>query len=234
MKHRLLLIGVASLVLLQGCAGVFIAGAATTASVANDRRTVGSVLDDQSIELKAANAIASRKDMDKASRISATSVNGKVLLVGQTPYSQYSRDAEKLVAKISGVRQVYNELRIRKPIGFGDQSNDSWITSKIKSTMLTTEGIDSTHFKVVTENGEVFLMGLVTRSEADKAVDLARHVAGVKKVIKVFEYVQGDTSTPASQRQESQSSPSTDSGNNASSGSGEVQMGSAPEEVITY
>ena len=234
MKHRLLLIGVASLVLLQGCAGVFIAGAATTASVANDRRTVGSVLDDQSIELKAANAIASRKDMDKASRISATSVNGKVLLVGQTPYSQYSRDAEKLVAKISGVRQVYNELRIRKPIGFGDQSNDSWITSKIKSNMLTTEGIDSTHFKVVTENGEVFLMGLVTRSEADKAVDLARHVAGVKKVIKVFEYVQGDTSTPASQRQESQSSPSTDSGNNASSGSGEVQMGSAPEEVITY
>lgn len=85
MKHRLLLIAVASLGLLQGCAGVFIAGAATTASVANDRRTVGSVLDDQNIELKAANAIASRKDMDKASRISATSVNGKVLLVGQTP-----------------------------------------------------------------------------------------------------------------------------------------------------
>ena len=124
MKHRLLLIGIASLALLQGCAGVFIAGAAPTASVANDRRTVGSVLDDQSIELKAANAIASRKDMDKASRISATSVNGKVLLVGQTPYSQYSRDAEKLVAKISGVRQVYNELRIRKPIGFGDHLQD--------------------------------------------------------------------------------------------------------------
>ena len=162
MKHRLLLIAVASLGLLQGCAGVFIAGAATTASVANDRRTVGSVLDDQNIELKAADAIASRKDMNKASRISATSVNGKVLLVGQTPYSQYSRDAEKLVAKISGVRQVYNELRIRKPIGFADQSNDSWITSKIKSTMLTTKGIDSTHFKVVTESGEVFLMGLVT------------------------------------------------------------------------
>ena len=234
MKHRLLLIAVASLGLLQGCAGVFIAGAATTASVANDRRTVGSVLDDQNLELKAANAIASRKDMDKASRISATSVNGKVLLVGQTPYSQYSRDAEKLVAKISGVRQVYNELRIRKPIGFTDQSNDSWITSKIKSTMLTTKGIDSTHFKVVTENGEVFLMGLVTRSEAEKAVDLARHVSGVKKVIKVFEFVQGGSGGSSSQSQESSNVPSSDSTGDASVGGGEVQMGSAPEEVITY
>ena len=234
MKLRLLLIAVASLGLLQGCAGVFIAGAATTASVANDRRTVGSVLDDQNIELKAADAIASRKDMNKASRISATSVNGKVLLVGQTPYSQYSRDAEKLVAKISGVRQVYNELRIRKPIGFADQSNDSWITSKIKSTMLTTKGIDSTHFKVVTESGEVFLMGLVTRSEAEKAVDLARHVSGVKKVIKVFEYVQGSSGSTSPQSQESPSLPSSDSNSDASVGGGEVQMGNAPEEVITY
>jgi osmotically-inducible protein OsmY len=228
MKNRLLLITVASLALLQGCAGVFVAGAATTASIANDRRTVGSVIDDQNIELKALNAIASRKDMDKASRISATSVNGKVLLVGQTPYSQYSRDAEQLVAKIDGVRQVYNELRISKPVSFSTQSQDSWITSKIKSEMLTTKGVDSTRFKVVTENGEVFLMGLVTREEADKAVNIARHVSGVRKVIKVFEYIQSKN-TGSSTQQNSSTAPAS----NTDTGS-DVQLGSAPEEVIKY
>jgi osmotically-inducible protein OsmY len=228
MKNRLLLITVASLALLQGCAGVFVAGAATTASIANDRRTVGSVIDDQNVELKALNAIASRKDMDKASRISATSVNGKVLLVGQTPYSQYSRDAEQLVAKIDGVRQVYNELRISKPVSFSTQSQDSWITSKIKSEMLTTKGVDSTRFKVVTENGEVFLMGLVTREEADKAVNIARHVSGVRKVIKVFEYIQ-NKNTGSSTQQNSSAAPAS----NTDTGS-DVQLGSAPEEVIKY
>jgi osmotically-inducible protein OsmY len=228
MKNRLLLITVASLALLQGCAGVFVAGAATTASIANDRRTVGSVIDDQNVELKALNAIASRKDMDKASRISATSVNGKVLLVGQTPYSQYSRDAEQLVAKIDGVRQVYNELRISKPVSFSTQSQDSWITSKIKSEMLTTKGVDSTRFKVVTENGEVFLMGLVTREEADKAVNIARHVSGVRKVIKVFEYIQSKN-TGSSTQQNSSTAPAS----NTDTGS-DVQLGSAPEEVIKY
>jgi osmotically-inducible protein OsmY len=228
MKNRLLLITVASLALLQGCAGVFVAGAATTASIANDRRTVGSVIDDQNIELKALNTIATRKDMDKASRISATSVNGKVLLVGQTPYSQYSRDAEQLVAKIDGVRQVYNELRISKPVSFSTQSQDSWITSKIKSEMLTTKGVDSTRFKVVTENSEVFLMGLVTREEADKAVNIARHVSGVRKVIKVFEYIQSK-STGSSAQQNTSTAPAA----NTDSGS-DVQLGSAPEEVIKY
>lgn len=231
MKNRLLLVTVASLALLQGCAGVFVAGAATTASIANDRRTVGSVIDDQNIELKAANTIASRKDLDKASRISAVSVNGKVLLVGQTPYAQYSRDAEQLVAKIGGVRHVYNELRIQKPVGFSVQSQDSWITSKIKSEMLTTKGIDSTHFKVVTENNEVFLMGLVTRDEADKAVNLARHVSGVKKVIKVFEYIQNGGKSSTAQSASSTSLPVNSAD---STTGGDVQLGSAADEVIQY
>lgn len=231
MKNRLLLVTVASLSLLQGCAGVFVAGAATTASIANDRRTVGSVIDDQNIELKAANTIASRKDMDKASRISAVSVNGKVLLVGQTPYGQFSRDAEQLVSKIDGVRHVYNELRIRKPVGFSVQSQDSWITSKIKSEMLTTKGIDSTHFKVVTENSEVFLMGLVTRDEAEKAVNLARHVSGVKKVIKVFEYIQNGGKSSTTQTSSSTSLPAN---SNDSTAGGDVQLGSAADEVIQY
>lgn len=170
MKKQLLWSLMATLPLLHGCAGLVVAGAATTAVVANDRRTFGSVIDDQNIELKAANALDGRKDITSASRISATSMNGMVLLVGQTPSDQYKRESEQLVANVQGVRHVYNELRVRKPISFDVQSNDAWITSKIKSQMLTTKGVDSTRFKVVTENGEVFLMGLVTRSEADTSI----------------------------------------------------------------
>ncbi|MGL4206181.1 MAG: BON domain-containing protein, partial [Aeromonadaceae bacterium] len=148
MNKQLLWGLMATLPLLHGCAGLVVAGAATTAVVANDRRTFGSVIDDQNIELKAANAIAGRKDISNASRISATSMNGMLLLVGQTPYEQYKRESEQLVTKVEGVRHVYNELRIRKPIPFNVQSNDAWITSKIKSQMLTTKGVDSTRFKV--------------------------------------------------------------------------------------
>jgi osmotically-inducible protein OsmY len=233
MNPRLLLISLACLPLLQGCVGLFVAGAATTASVANDRRSVGSVIDDQNIELKATDAIASRSDLDKASNISATCINGKVLLVGQTPYTQYSRDAESLVGRIAGVRQVYNELLIRKTVSLSTQSNDTWITSKIKSEMLGTKDFDSTRFKVVTENSEVFLMGLVTRAEADKAVDIARRVSGVHKVVKVFEYIQGNGQPATSGTSATPSgSSSYSSGSSSSGGTEEVQMGSAPEEVI--
>lgn len=232
MKKQLLWSLLATLPLLHGCAGLVVAGAATTAVVANDRRTFGSVIDDQNIELKAANVIAERKDITKASRISATSMNGMVLLVGQTPYDQFKRESEQLVAKVGGVRHVYNELRIRKPIPFDVQSTDAWITSKIKSQMLTTKGVDSTRFKVVTENGEVFLMGLVTRSEADKAINIARHVSGVKKVVKVLEYVQGDSSSGSASSTPAVSTESNAASNTTSAG--DVQMGGTADEVIKY
>ena len=233
MKPFSLMLVLGCMAMSQGCAGIFVAGAATTAAVANDRRSVGSVIDDQNIEIKATNAIAARQDINKASRISATSMNGKVLLVGQTPYAQYSRDIEKQVARVDGVRYVYNELRIRKPIDLGQQATDSWITSKVKSQMLATKGIDSTRFKVVTENGEVFLMGLVTRDEADKAVNLTRKISGVRKVIKVFEYIQGNGKTGTTNNTSPTTSPDISS-EPVSSGGGEVQIGAAPEEVIKY
>jgi hypothetical protein len=97
--------------------------------------------------------------------------------------------------------------------------------------MLTTKGIDSTHFKVVTENSEVFLMGLVTRDEAEKAVNLARHVSGVKKVIKVFEYIQNGGKSSTTQTSSSTSLPAN---SNDSTAGGDVQLGSAADEVIQY
>ncbi|MDO6524192.1 division/outer membrane stress-associated lipid-binding lipoprotein [Motilimonas sp. 1_MG-2023] len=189
MKKRLSFALIASLSLVQGCAGLFVAGAATTAVVANDRRSVGTQLDDQNIELKAINALAKNELLYKASRISAIANNGNVLLVGQTPTAEYQKQAEKIVDDISGVRRVFNELRLNKPISLGQQTSDTWITTKTKSLILDDPAINTLKLKVVTEDAEVFLIGLVTEKEAEKAVEIARHVKGVKRVVKVFEYV---------------------------------------------
>jgi osmotically-inducible protein OsmY len=228
MNKYLLLALLTGLTQLQGCAGVVAAGAATGAVVIHDRRSLGTVIDDQGIELKGAHSIAERKDISTASRIRVFSNNGMVLLVGQTPYSQYSNEAKAIVNKIQGVRRVYNELRIRKPVSLSVQSNDTWITSKIKTRMLAEKHFDSTRFSVVTEDGEVFLMGLVTRAEGDKAVGIARNISGVRKVIRVFEYVQSGTGSPAGQAAVSQ--PPLES----ESDSGGVQMGAPADEVLKF
>ena len=175
--------------LLQGCAAVA-GGAAGTAKASGDRRTLGAQWDDQTIELKAANLLADNKPLSAASKISVYSNNGRVLLVGQTPSDAYKQEAGRIVSRIEGVRHVYNELRLGNPVSIGVRSNDTWITSKVRADMLGTKNFDSAKVKVVTENGEVFLIGLVTRQEGDQAVEIARHVSGVKQVIKAFEFAQ--------------------------------------------
>lgn len=176
--------------LLQGCAAVVVGGAAGTAKATGDRRTLGAQWDDQTIELKAANLLADNKSLSASSKISVYSNNGRVLLVGQTPSDAYKQEAGKIVGRIEGVRHVYNELRLGKPVSIRVRSNDTWITSKVRADMLGTKNFDSTKVKVVTENSEVFLIGLVTRQEGDQAVEIARHVSGVKQVIKAFEFAQ--------------------------------------------
>ncbi|MGE6106923.1 division/outer membrane stress-associated lipid-binding lipoprotein [Aeromonas sobria] len=176
--------------LLQGCAAVLVGGAAGTATSAGDRRTLSTQWDDQAIELKAANLLADNKALSAASKISVYSNNGRVLLVGQTPTDAYKLAAGQTVGRIEGARHVYNELRLGKPVSIATRSNDSWITSKVRADMLATKNFDSTKVKVVTENGEVFLIGLVTRKEGEQSVEIARHVSGVTRVIKAFEYAQ--------------------------------------------
>ncbi|MFO6423283.1 division/outer membrane stress-associated lipid-binding lipoprotein [Motilimonas sp. KMU-193] len=187
---KLLLAGlISSLTLLQGCAGVIVAGAAGTASVAGDGRSVAVQMNDESIESKAYNAIKADLPLYQSSRIAVIAYNGNVLLVGQTPNSQYKSQVENMVKNIDGVRRVFSEIRLSKPISLSKQSTDSWITTKVKSLLLDTPEIASLRIKVVTEDAEVFLIGLVTEKESNKAVEVARHVNGVKQVIKVFEYI---------------------------------------------
>lgn len=189
-KTSLLIALLTSSLLLQGCAAVIAGGAATTAKVAGDRRTFGAQWDDQSIELKAANLIADQKQMADVSKISVYSNNGRVLLIGQTPTDAYKQEAGRIVSRIQGVRHVYNELQIGRPVNISVRSNDTWITSKVRADMLGTKNFDSGKVKVVTENGVVYLIGLVTRQEGEKAVEIARRVSGVKRVVKAFEFAQ--------------------------------------------
>lgn len=187
-QATLLILLTLSTLVLQGCAGLFVAGAATTAMSVHDRRTIGKQIDDQTIELKANSRLVQKDALGEHSRATVVSYNGIVLLVGETPTPEHRNEIVSIVKDIDGVRQLHDQMTIGNPISAGQISKDAWLTTKIKTKMLTDKGVDSTHIKVYTENSVVFLMGLLDRTEADRAVDIARNTDGVREVVKVFEY----------------------------------------------
>jgi osmotically-inducible protein OsmY len=175
------------LALLQGCAAAVVAGGATAVTSANDRRTLGAQIDDKNVVLKAVRALADHPATAEGSNINVTSYNGVMLLTGQTRTEQIRQQAGTLVAKIDGVRDVQNQIRLGNNTGMTTRTRDSWISTKVKTQLLADEEVSGLNIKVVTENAEVFLMGLVTDQEAAKAVDIARHVDGVARVVRAFE-----------------------------------------------
>lgn len=181
--------GLLILLSLNGCAPVIVAGAATGASVANDRRTAGTVLEDQSIELKAASAIQGDESLAKSVHVSVTSFNNIVLLTGQAPTRALRNRVLNHINDIEKVRRIHNEIAIEEPTSFKTRSSDTWITTKTKSTLLGAKGLEATHVKVVTENGVVYLMGLVTHEQGNTAAKTVQQVSGVQRVVKVFEYI---------------------------------------------
>ena len=191
MKKYILLLtyGFAVLISLNGCAPVIVAGAATGAAVASDRRTAGTVLEDQSIELKSSNAIQSDETLSKSVHVSVTSYNNIVLLTGQTPTRALHERVLDHIHDVEKIRRIHDEITIEEPSTFNTRSNDTWITTKVKSTLLGAKGLDAAHIKVVTENGIVYLMGLITHKDGDTAAKTVQQVKGVQKVVKVFEYL---------------------------------------------
>ncbi len=191
---RLFVAACASLLIvtsLQGCAPVIVAGAATTgALVAHDRRTAGTILDDQTSEHKISSAIHADTKLMKNSRIKVIVFNGIALLVGQVPSEQHRKRAAAHARQQMKVKQVNNEIKITSPIGLKVQNNDAAITFKVKSTLISAKGLSSAYIKVVTERGVVYLMGLVTREEGDAAAKITQRVKGVQGVVKVFEYIE--------------------------------------------
>jgi osmotically-inducible protein OsmY len=175
--------------LLPGCAPAIVAGAATGAAVAHDRRTFGSMIDDQTIEMKAGSAIVGNTTLRDQTHVNVTSMNGIVLLSGEASTLEDRDQVLRLVRDVSGVRRISNELRIATPSPFGSRAKDSLITSAIKSRLLVSPDVDPTRVKVITENGTVYLMGIVTRDEGERAAGYAAGIDGVERVVKIYEYL---------------------------------------------
>jgi len=174
--------------LLQGCVAAAVVGVVGGATVAADNRTVGAQIDDQKIELDSYAKLSEHKGISDNTNIQVTSMNGSILAVGQAPNSYLRDEALKILRSINGVVQIHNQIRIGNTVSIGTKSNDIWLTSKVKTALFKSDNLEATNIKVVTENGEVFLMGLVSREEANEAVNIARNVGGVNRVIKAFEY----------------------------------------------
>ena len=185
---RILLGAVSATTALTACAPLLIGGAMVGGSmVAIDRRTSGTQLEDQAIELKSGKRIGDAVG-DRA-HVNVTSYSRQVLLTGEAPSEADKASIEQAVARIENVRSVINELAIGAASSIGTRSNDTLLTSKVKASMVDAKDVQANAYKVVTERGIVYLMGRVTEREAGRAADLARGVSGVQKVVKVFDVV---------------------------------------------
>ena len=181
----MLLVAAAAPLLLAACAPVIVAGAAGAALVATDRRSAGAQLDDTTIETRIATTVAGR--YGDTVHFNVTSYNGIVLLTGEVPDAAVRSDIYALARGTERVRAVHDELVIGPPTDLSARTNDSYITSKVKSRFLESDKFSATQVKVVTERSVVYLMGLVSRVEADAAAQIASTTTGVARVVKLFE-----------------------------------------------
>lgn len=174
---------------LQGCSDVI--GVGTEQPIREDRghRTIGSYVDDEVIETLALVNLQKGSELIQASNISVTSFNGQVLLTGQAPEDAARLEAEQIVSQIRKVRKIHNEINIAGVSSTVARTNDVWLTTKVKAQLLTNDAVDGSRVKVVTDSSTVYLMGLVTQQEAETAINIVRNIAGVEKIVKVFEYV---------------------------------------------
>ncbi|SEQ33667.1 division/outer membrane stress-associated lipid-binding lipoprotein [Basfia succiniciproducens] len=180
---------IGSALLLQGCVAALVGGGAVATKVGTDPRTTGTQLDDETLKFQVYNAVNKDEQIKQEGRIVVSSYSGRVLLLGQVPTESLKSVATSLAKGVDGIGDVYNEIRVGSPITVTQKTKDSWITSKIKSDMLLNSSVKTTDIKVITENGEVFLMGNVTQEQANAAAEVARNISGVEKVVKVFKYL---------------------------------------------
>lgn len=178
-----------SLVTLYGCpAPVLVAGGAAAGAATGERRTTGTVVEDNSIELKAQETIYTDDRLKKQVHVNVTSYNGIVLLTGEAPTAEMRDAVTSLVQPIPKVRQIYNEIAVAPQSSLSDRSQDTWITTKVKARLVGNKEVAGLTIKVVTERRIVYLMGMVTQAEGEAATRLAREVDGVSQIVKMFEY----------------------------------------------
>jgi osmotically-inducible protein OsmY len=180
------LLALISALSLPGCAAIVGAGSVVAVSSLEDRRSTGTQLDDGAIESSAATRIGQR--IGERGRITVTAYNRAVLLTGEAWDEATRAEAEKLAAEVPNVRTVTNDIQVSGIASATSRANDATITARVKGGFVNTKGLNALHVKVVTEAGVVYLLGLVTEAEAEKATQIARTTGGVRKVVRVFEY----------------------------------------------
>ena len=176
----------ASGAILGGCVEMAVVGAGAAVLGYEDRRTTGTIVEDEGIELRASNRVNERFG-DKV-HVNIVSYNRNVLVTGEVPDAKAREDIEKFVQAVPNVRAITNDLQVAGNASLSSRANDSGLTGKVKARFLDANKFSPVHVKVVTENAVVYLLGIVTEKEANDAVEIARTTGGVRKVVKVFEY----------------------------------------------
>jgi osmotically-inducible protein OsmY len=172
-----------------GCATIVDATTDGPIQLDPGKRTFGTVIDDEKLETVALVNIRKADPWLDQSNIDVVSFNGIILLTGQTPTKELRTKAGDTVKIIHGVRQVFNEIQVQGQTSFIARSNDTWLTTKVKTVLLSNKSIDSGRIKVVTEDGVVYLLGLLTQEEANRAAQVVSTIGGVQKVVKAIEYI---------------------------------------------
>ncbi len=185
---RLVAVLVVIVPLLHSCVPILVgAGVGTGIMMAEDRRTNATMMEDQTIEFKAKNRISEK--YPEQANASVTSYNRFVLITGQAQTEEIKQDVSVLVLEVPNVRNVQNEIVVGGNSSTGSRASDALLTSQVKGRLTQNKDVGVTHVKVVSENGTVFLMGLVTHAEADAAAQTASTTSGAQRVVKVFEYL---------------------------------------------
>jgi osmotically-inducible protein OsmY len=175
--------------LLVGCIpAAFVVGAAAGGAVIYNNRSPETLLQDDTLAYQAQGKINSDPTLYKQTHIVITAFNHILLLVGQAPTADLRQQAYDSVSNLRNVKRIYNQITIEAPTSLSRRSEDTWITTKVKTKLLTEKGLHSSQIKVLTENGTVYLMGLVTRSQGSLAALATSKVSGVQKVVTLFEY----------------------------------------------
>jgi osmotically-inducible protein OsmY len=185
-----ILVGAALGGALSACAPLVMGGAVVGSLVATDRRTSGTQLEDEGIELRAANRV--RDNLGERGHINVNSYNRRVLLTGEVPSAQDKQLVEQMVTRVDNVQLLVNELAVLGTTSLTQRSSDTLVTGRIKAAMVDARDIFANAYKVVTERGTTYLMGRVTQREADRATEIARSTPGVQKVVRVFEIITED------------------------------------------
>lgn len=172
---------------LAGCAPLVVGGVATGVLVAADRRTSGTQLEDEGIELRAASRL--RDQLGDKGRVNVTSYGRQALLTGEVPSEQDKATVEQVVARVDNVRSVVNELTVGPNSSLSQRSSDTLLTGRVKASFVDAQDISASSFKVLTERGTVYLMGRVTQREANRATDITRSVSGVARVVRVLDII---------------------------------------------